>query len=163
MLDVGCCEIQVGGPRAKNRGVALVDAADAEVVGAYRWYMATNGYAMRTTRAASKHRTVYLHRFLLGLTPDDPRSVDHTNGNKLDNRRPNLRVCTHAQNQQNLHDRPYRGACWDAHNKRWKAYAQVGGKNNHLGHYATREEAVAVAAAFRRQHMPFSRDAREAA
>ncbi len=161
MLDAAYCEIQVGGPHTKRQGVALVDVADADALAAYRWSMHGKGYAVRKARVGGKTRPVLMHRELLGLTPGDGVQVDHVNGDKLDNRRANLRVCTQAQNQQNnYHDRPYRGTYWDAQSKRWRAQVRLAGKCHRLGHFATREEAAAVASAFRREHMPFSADAR---
>lgn len=42
-----------------------------------------------------------LHRRIMGLTHDDPRQVDHINSDTFDNRTPNLRICTHQENQLN--------------------------------------------------------------
>jgi hypothetical protein len=162
MPDAAYIEVQVGGHYAncRRRGVALVDVADAEAISAYRWSMHSNrGYAVRMAPVGGKQRLVLMHRFLLGLGLGDP-DVDHINGDTLDNRRENLRVCTHAQNQQNLHERPHRGTTWDAHRSRWKAQVMLAGKNHFLGRFDTREEAAEVAAAFRREHMPYSVDAR---
>ena len=39
-----------------------------------------------------------LHRHVMGLVPGDKR--DHVNGDKLDNRRVNLRVVSHAENNR---------------------------------------------------------------
>jgi hypothetical protein len=161
MPDADYCEIQVGGHRRNSpRFAALVDAADAEAIGAYRWSMSDHGYAWRTVYVGGKKRHVRMHRQLLGLTPGDGVHVDHINGAKLDNRRGNLRVATHAENQQNRHGLSYRGASWYARGKCWHAQATLAGNYHHLGYFATREEAAAVAAAFRREHMPFSADAR---
>lgn len=162
MPDAAYCEIQLGGPRANSRrGVALVDYADAEAIGACSWFMHSNGYAVRSIQVGGKRLFVFMHRFLLDLTPGDGHQVDHINGDKLDNRRENLRVCTNAQNNQNLHQRgPYRGASWHAQRNRWRAYATLDGKQRHLGYFAAREDAAAAASAFRRNHMPFSSDAR---
>jgi hypothetical protein len=153
MLD--SVEIQVGGHIGNSQQfVALVDAADAEMVGAYLWSM-SKGYAQRNDRSGGRHLIVRMHRFLLDLGCDDP-DVDHINGDKLDNRRENLRVCTIAQNNQNRHDRPYRGAHWHVRRNRWQANVRLDRKDHYLGLFDTREEAAAVASAFRREHMPFS-------
>jgi hypothetical protein len=161
--DKDYSQIPVGGPHTKRRGVALVDAEDAEAVGAYRWHMQSRGYAARNTWVGGSRLYVLMHRFLLGLAPCDPRQADHVNGDRLDNRRANLRVCVSAQNQQNRLDGPYRGATWDDSRSLWQAYATLGGKRHFLGRFATRDEAATAAAAFRRANMPFSADAREAA
>ncbi len=162
MPDEAYIEVQVGGHRANSRrGVTLVDVADAEVVGAYTWSMSDRGYARRKVHVGcGKRLNVLLHRELLGLVPGDGVHVDHVNGDKLDNRRANLRVATHAENQQNRHGLSYRGASWYARDKCWHAQATLAGNYHHLGYFPTQAEAAAVAAAFRREHMPYSSDAR---
>lgn len=161
MPDEAYCTIQVGGHRGNSPSYeALVDAADAAAVGAYLWSM-YNGYAARKVYIGGKRLNVRMHREILGLGPNDP-DVDHIYGNTLDNRRENLRVCTHAQNRQNRQNRSYRGASWHAETKRWVARAQLGWKFHYLGLYDTEEEAAAIAAAWRREHMPYSADARSA-
>lgn len=162
MLDEDYREIQIGGHYANSRrGVALVDAADAETVSTYNWSMHGDGYAARETRVGGKRLVVLLHRQLLGLTPGDRLQVDHINGNGLDNRRENMRVCSNAQNQQNRHNLPYRGTCWDASRNLWRAYVRLAGKEHYLGRFATRTAAAQAAAAYRRVHMPYSADARK--
>jgi len=52
-----------------------------------------NGYDMRW------HTEVAVHRFLMKASGDD--RVDHINGDKMDARRANLRLCTHSQNLMN--------------------------------------------------------------
>lgn len=161
MPDEAYIEIQVGGHHTKHRGVALVDAADAETIGAYRWHMHSMGYAGRKARVGGKRLNVLMHRELLGLVPGDGVHVDHVSGDTLDNRRANLRVVTHAENHQNRHQcGPHRGASWEARRNRWRAQVKLDGKQHNLGRFDTQAEAAAVAAAFRREHMPFSADAR---
>lgn len=56
-----------------------------------------NIYA-RVRVSGEKHNPVYLHRYLLDIPS---RLVDHINGNTLDNRRGNLRVCGSDGNSRN--------------------------------------------------------------
>jgi hypothetical protein len=66
--------------------------------------------------------------------------VDHRNGNKLDNRRSNLRVATTAQNQHNQHARrgatsQYKGVCWVASRRRWQVQIRFQGHRFWLGFF----------------------------
>jgi hypothetical protein len=51
-----------------------------------------------------KRKVIYLHRFIA----DAPRGkvVDHINGDGRDNRKENLRICTHAENVRNCNTPP---------------------------------------------------------
>lgn len=77
---------------------ATVDATDYEEIRKYRWRAIRHG---RNVYAAThkKGRTVYMHRML--MRPRKGYVVDHIDGNSLNNRRCNLRVCTPAQNLAN--------------------------------------------------------------
>lgn len=79
----------------------LVDQADYDRLNQYRWFPAgtNNGYAGRSVTRNGKSRVCYLHRELLAPAPG--LVVDHANGDTLDNRRSNLRICTKAQNSAN--------------------------------------------------------------
>ncbi|HUB72809.1 MAG TPA: HNH endonuclease [Solirubrobacteraceae bacterium] len=102
---------------------------------------------------------------MLELKPDDPE-VDHVNGNRLDNRRVNLRVASHSENMQNRHGLTatntsgYRGVSWHKRRRKWIAYAQLDGRAYYLGYFDTAEEADEAVKAWRAEHMPFSADAR---
>lgn len=139
---------------------ALVDDCDYETLNKYNWSV-SNGYA---TRAKSKKKgeeggtyVIFMHRAILGL--GDKREykteVDHINRNKLDNRRSNLRVCTHKQNSVNQRKGNrfgYKGIVKFAFNK-YHAMIWDGKKNIHLGSFSTKEEAArAYDAAAKRLH-----------
>lgn len=77
---------------------AIVDAADYAWLNQWKWCAARSGdrwYAYR------KHhgKTVRMHQLIMG--PPKGKVVDHVNGNGLDNRRANLRICTRRQNAWN--------------------------------------------------------------
>lgn len=74
----------------------LIDTEDFEKAKTHSWCISKTGYPV----ANIDHKVIKMHRFLLGIT--DPNIiVDHANGNPLDNRRANMRICTWAENSRN--------------------------------------------------------------
>jgi hypothetical protein len=71
-----------------------VDAADFEWLNQWTWRL-HDGYAVRV----EKRKYVYMHRQI--MPPPEGMVVDHRNRNRLDNTRPNLRVCTPQENSRN--------------------------------------------------------------
>jgi hypothetical protein len=142
---------------------ALVDAEDYAELAQYRWVLMWNGYAMRFFDSGS----VRMSRQILGLKRGDERQGDHINGNRLDNRRRNLRIVTPAENAQNCVARGgtsrHRGVSWHRASQRWRAQARVAGKHVHIGVFDTEEEAARAAAEFRAGHMPFANEDRSVA
>ena len=93
--------------------VALVDDGDYERCASVgKWRAAspngTHFYAIHNTSRASgqKRTTIQMHRLILDASRGTV--VDHISGDGLDNRRSNLRLCTHAQNSQNR--KPWKGS-----------------------------------------------------
>jgi hypothetical protein len=83
---------------------AVVDAADYPLVSAFKWHAqpttTKQWYAVtRTTNAAGRPSTLYMHRLITGAPKG--KEVDHINRDTLDNRRVNLRVGTHRDNMRN--------------------------------------------------------------
>lgn len=139
-------------------GQALVDDTDAELVQAYRWNIAGGGYAV--SRAPERRSPLYMHRLILGLT-DSKDCTDHINGDKLDNRRSNLRVGTQALNNQNrgaqLHGTSrFRGVSWDKTGQKWVAVVKVDGEFHKLGRFRSELDAAYAADELRLQIMPFA-------
>ena len=136
----------------------LYDPCDVAVVAAHTWYL-NKGYASHTLRKPDGTRTsLYLHRAILGLAPDDPAYVDHRNGNRLDNRRANLRATSNAlniANQQAINGRGrsrFRGVYWHEGRQRWAADARLNYRKHYLGLFDTEESAAAAVARFRADH-----------
>jgi len=130
--------------------VAVVDFSDFESVRGYRWYASskqTRGptYARRTIphpTKPGKQSCILMHSAITGW-----KSVDHRNGNGLDNRRCNLREFTVAQNSRSLlsfkssRSSKYRGVFRRSH-RRWSAGITVNQKAIALGYFDSEEEAA---------------------
>ena len=81
----------------KTWHVALFDANKTTVVASHYWTMC-KAYS-RHAYAESKASRTILHRLLTDAA--EGFVVDHINGDTMDNRSANLRVCSHAQNMRN--------------------------------------------------------------
>lgn len=66
-----------------------------------QWHWSFSGiYAVRHTGTWGKNlKKIYLHRFIMN-TPEG-MDTDHINGDKLDNQKSNLRICSHGENMRN--------------------------------------------------------------
>ena len=103
-----------------------------------------------------------LHRIIMNPTAD--MQIDHRNKNKLDNRRSNLRICTHAENQWNrgptkANKIGVKGITVDKRRKRkFRARISANKKTYSLGSFAKAEEAGrAYKQAVKKHHGEFSR------
>jgi len=127
---------------------AIVDDADYDDLMKYSWQYADNGYAKRLKRVGEEggRKNMMMHRQIMN-TPQG-METDHINGNGLDNRRCNLRVCTNNQNQCNRRKQveplssPYKGVYWCKRGKAWIAQYMMDKKNRHIGSYPTALEAA---------------------
>ncbi|MET3631601.1 HNH endonuclease [Burkholderia sp. 572] len=127
----------------------IVDASDFDWISSFRWHIDNKGYAItNVSLGGSDQAQVKIHRMVMGLSNGDPKIVDHINGNKLDNRRCNLRVCTKSQNvwnqgPQKTNTTGYKGV---SKNTRGRFVAQIGchGRKYHLGSFDTAQEAYEV-------------------
>lgn len=142
-IEDGAAYVDVSTPRHHD-AVAIIDAADiALVCDPKRRWNAVLAKRLRLYVVRNQGgRLVYLHRYILGLTPRTVM-VDHRNGDALDNRRDNLRIATPMQNAQ--HSRPernkgsqYKGVYWDKERSSWAASCNY----KFLGRFANEVEAA---------------------
>jgi hypothetical protein len=93
-------------------------------------------------------RTYWAHRVIWKMaTGREATFIDHINGNPVDNRLPNLRDVSHAENMRNRSLRKHNKTGYaGVHYKgnRWHAGIRGGGRQLHLGSFKTREEAIAA-------------------
>lgn len=121
---------------------AIVDDEDYAELSKYNWHLA-NGYVVRHVSAKPDIRE-YMHRAVNGT----PKGLvtDHINGDKLDNRRINLRTATATQNAMNYSKQknsknPYRGVSLHKRSGLWRARLRVEKQEILLGYFKTPEEA----------------------
>ncbi len=116
-----------------------------EDISALHWWPCRKGYARRR----DGNKTIFAHRVIGAriygkpLGPDNV--VDHINHDKLDNRRENLRITTHAGNSQNRRCNPLRGTTWHKKVGKWQAAVNHLGKIYYCGLFACRSKAAEAA------------------
>ena len=127
--------------------VALVDDEDYTKLARYKWMIVRGKddhvYAGRAVIVSSKRTMELMHRVILGARNSD--YCDHINGKGLDNRRSNLRLCTHSQNMANRGPQKnntsgYKGVSMNG--AKWRAVIMYKKRSFHLGNHDTREEAA---------------------
>jgi hypothetical protein len=127
--------------------VAIVDDEDYEELNKYKWHADDSTglwYAKRNVGIEGKRTTIKMHRQLMGFP--EGKEIDHINHDGLDNRRENLRVCTHGQNQRNHLRRKDNtsgliGVSWHTIAKKWRAYIQKDKTLIHIGYFNDKTEA----------------------
>lgn len=130
---------------------AIVDDADYENLSRWNWRVLEHTprltYAVRKRRRGEDTKAfphvVRMHRQMLGLgrSAVDGIEVDHVNGNGLDNRRGNLRLCTRKENARNSSchfdgSSRFHGVSWYARDGIWVAQIWLAPKNVYLGRFS---------------------------
>ena len=145
-------EINVSTPSHPN-SVMLIDKADWCYIKSFGGGRVTiaNEHSGRTkyARIIKSGTTYKIHRLIL------PNSaiIDHKDFNGLNNRRNNLRECTHSQNQANTIARKtnscgVKGVHKRASSGKWIAQCHTGGKQTHIGCFETMKDASNAYEAF---------------
>ena len=85
-----------------------------------------------------------IHRLIMNC-PDD-KQVDHINGDPLDNRKSNLRICSNQQNSFNKgkhknNTSGFKGVNWNNNNKKYQSRIMLNGKSISLGYFEKAEDA----------------------
>lgn len=126
--------------------VILVSMEDVEALCGFNWCTLISGnrpIALRHDRSKTP-KNVYISRQI--MAPDQGMVVDHINGNTMDNRRENLRVCTVAENVRNKRKfrgtSKFKGVCWDKSRGKWLAIIGLNGKQKNLGRFKQEFDAA---------------------
>lgn len=114
----------------------------------YTWSASPQGRKNIKYRAVMgfEGKTILMHRFI--MEPPDGMVVDHINGNPMDNRCSNLRICTQAQNSLNNHGAKHnsvsghKGVYWHKAASKWCAEVVHEGKKHYLGVFKNKLDAV---------------------
>lgn len=127
----------------------IIDLDDLDKVIQHRWRVDDEGYVHSNfAMIDGKAPVIALHRFVMNCS-DKNFDVDHINHNPCDNRKDNLRICTHLQNMHNLKPRKNNkagvsGIQFDSSSKRYIATIGVNMEKIYLGCYESLEDAIKV-------------------
>lgn len=131
------CIIKLYDKRGNYKAETIIDKEDYEKVKDYKWHL---GEKYVKTKVDGK--TIRLHNLLTGNI-----EVDHKDRNKLNNRKENLRKCSHLENCRNRDILPnntsgYKGVHWSKRNKKWVSGITLNGKLIYLGLFINKEDAA---------------------
>ncbi len=141
---------------------AVVDDENYQWLNQYKWRIQDNHttyYARRNIiiqnpnkqkNIKRKRKIIYMHRIILekklGRQLEKSEFTDHINGDGLDNRECNLRLCTSQQNKMNQKktrgSSMYKGVRWVKRDKKWRTTIQFNKKKIHLGIFQDEAEAA---------------------
>lgn len=139
-------------PLSKNK-FAIIDEEDFNMINQWTWSF--NGkYAVRWywDKKTRTYKFIQMHRFIINCPIK--KEVDHINRNGLDNRKINLRICNHSENNRNKgklisNTSGYIGVHeyksnkkWVNPIKKWVANITINKKTVSLGYFLTKEEAA---------------------
>lgn len=128
-----------------------VDYKDFVLFNSRSWYITNNGYVQHFVWRGRSYRPTMVRTLFHRELMDTPQGLvcDHINGDPLDNRRSNLRICTQKDNVRNSRHRRtakksnYKGIVkTDKIKKPFLARIKVDGKPIHLGYFVTELEAA---------------------
>lgn len=118
------------------------DLEDYDKIKNYCWYINESNY-VRTR--INKNEQIYIHQLIL----PDSIEIDHIHGkqSRNDNRKENLRPCTHQENMMNIGLRGNNttgvtGVYWVKNRNKWRAEITYNNKIISLGHFNNFEDAV---------------------
>lgn len=119
-----------------SEDTVLVDVEDYIELSKFDWRLHSKGYA------ASGN--ILMHRKI--IKAPNGKQVDNINGNKLDNRKCNLRLATNSQNHMNIKKyknktSKYKGVYWDKSREKWAADIKLNKKRIRLGRFSSEEAA----------------------
>lgn len=125
-----------------TRGLeTMIDEEDIAELEKYNWHQLspTRKYAARR-EIGNNHIAILMHRQIMNAPSG--MVIDHINGNSLDNRKSNLRICTHRQNQQNRYTHRAGRLVGATFKKgKWIAKITYDNKIKYLGRFKTEIEA----------------------
>ena len=126
-----------------GRFLFICDTEDIPKIKSCKFYKARGGYS----QTYINKEWIFAHRLLANAPSGE--IVDHISRDTTDNRKCNLRLCTHQQNSFNAklskrNTSGIKGVRWDKSRNKWYAYIAINKKLINLGRYCKFDDAVSA-------------------
>ena len=122
-----------------------IDLETYNLISGRRISLLESGYVMIWNKETEKAE--YFHRWLFNLKTGDKSVIDHIDGNKLNNCKSNLRLCSIGENMCNRKKlggdskaSKFKGVTKSGN--KWRATCRKDKQIHHLGSFATEKEAA---------------------
>jgi len=145
------CIIELFNNKKEKVAETIVDEENYYDLMKYSWSLHDKNYVSGTI-----NKIKYLiHRFIMNYTGDN--YVDHINGNKLDNRKCNLRIITPHQNSMNCSSSKngtskYIGVHFNKRSNKWLSQITINGKCKKIGLFKNEIDAAKARDIATREH-----------
>ena len=134
------CKIELYDVDGFVKGHVIIDKEDYKKVKHIKWSMDGYGYVTNSRR---NKKNIKLHQFIMG-----EKNIDHRSGDLLDNRKNNLRGCSHQENIFNSrvlgknNTSGYKGVSLGRSGEKWIAQIKINYKNIYLGLFSDKIDAA---------------------
>ena len=134
-----------------NGLASLVDDEDFEYLSQFKWYATKRGHKLYAKRNLPRdngiRRSESIHRVVMKYPKGV--SIDHIDGDGLNNQKSNLRICTSSQNmanqpKQRSNTSGYKGVCWNKNVSKWQVQIRFQWEPIYLGVFEDKIEAAKV-------------------
>ena len=117
---------------------AIIDDENFKLLNQWKWSYHRIGYAIRKSN-------ILMHRLIMNCPKN--KTIDHINGNKLDNRKINLRICSLSENLKNQKLRinntsGYKGVSFEKRRNKWRSQIKIGRQVKEIGQFKTAIQAA---------------------
>lgn len=124
-----------------NNEIFLFDKDDFDLIKSHTWHKTKRGYIATNIN----RKLIPMHKLILNSNAE----IDHRNRDKTDNRRFNLRECTHKQNMSNMpkfktNKSGYKGVSYCKKSGKWLAQITHNYKSIRLGYFDAPEKAASA-------------------
>ena len=128
---------------------AIIDDEDFKLVDQYKWHVlktSVNNYAATNAGGRKNRKYILMHKLILDYFGFS--DIDHINGNALDNRKQNLRICSRQQNIRNkkkcnkICSSQYKGVWFRKDTQKWSSEITVDYKKICLGCFVNEVDAA---------------------